>query len=367
MKSFTSFLAEAAGKEIYFTFGRFSPPTIGHGKLLDATAALARGGKQYRIYASHTQDAKKNPLDYTDKIKFMRKMFPRHARNIIQDNEASTALVILSKLYAEGFTAVTMVVGGDRVDEFKALLNKYNGVKGPNGFYNFQGGVGVDSAGERDPDAEGVVGMSASKMRQAAAANDLASFARGLPSDFKEVEDLFQAVREGMGLSESALPRRYVPLESTGSNREAYLNGDIFALGEQAIVKESGEVGTVTHRGANYLIVETASNKKRYWLDALEAISEQTNLSEDGASKGWASEAYTSLVGKTKSTPIRWIYKHYTDEPEVMTKPKDILAVLTNLDKLDAKYSREFKVFKNLNGEITFNQIGWTPDYHLTP
>jgi nicotinic acid mononucleotide adenylyltransferase len=124
-KSFSQYLSEAKG-EVYFVFGRFNPPTPGHDKLFDVLKKTA-GSNPYRVYASKSQDAKKNPLSFKDKIKFMRKMFPKHARSIMADADVRTALDICVKLYKQGFTSVTMVAGSDRLQEFQVLLNKYNG------------------------------------------------------------------------------------------------------------------------------------------------------------------------------------------------------------------------------------------------
>jgi nicotinamide mononucleotide adenylyltransferase len=144
-KSFSDYLVEET-KEVVFTFGRFNPPTVGHEKLIAKVASVAKGNN-YRVYASQSSDPKKNPLDYATKIKVMRKMFPKHGRNIILDKNVKNALEVLVQLYDQGFTKVTMVVGSDRVNEFTALTNKYNGQKLRHGFYNFEDGVNVVSAG----------------------------------------------------------------------------------------------------------------------------------------------------------------------------------------------------------------------------
>jgi hypothetical protein len=274
MKSFAQYLAEDAAKEMVFTFGRFNPPTIGHEKLLDKVAAIAKG-KSYRVYASHSVDSKKNPLPYAEKIKWMRKMFPKHARSIV-DDDANNVFEICSTLYKQGFTKVTMVVGGERVAEFDALLNKYNGQKLQNGFFNFEGGITVVSAGDRDPDSDGVTGMSASKMRAAASANDLELFSKGIPSSFsKGIEGLFNAVRTGMGLKESRNFRKHIQLESVGQTREAYVNGDLFQVGDTVVVKESEEIAKISRCGPNYLIVEFADGTKhRKWLNAVDLLKE---------------------------------------------------------------------------------------------
>ena len=218
IKSFSTYLTEAA-KEVVFTFGRFNPPTNGHEKLLSKVASIA-SGNNYRIYASQSQDPKKNPLDFKSKIKIMRKMFPKHGRNIMADTGIRNVLDILVKIYDQGFTKVTMVVGSDRVDEFSALTNNYNGVEARHGMYNFEGGVNIVSAGERDPDSDSVSGMSASKMRAAAAANDFTAFSQGLPSNFKDGKEVFYTLRKAMGIKEAAEYKHQVQLESVSAERE---------------------------------------------------------------------------------------------------------------------------------------------------
>ena len=273
-KSFNEYLTEASSG-VVFTFGRFNPPTVGHEKLLDVLAKSSKGGDVYRIYSSQTNDKKKNPLAYDDKVKFMRKMFPKHARSIIHDKGVKTAIDVLVKLYEDGFTKVSMVVGSDRVNEFDALTNKYNGVKARHGFYNFEGGVNIISAGERDPDSEGVSGMSASKMRAAAEANDLELFKKGLPKSFKDDKKLFNAVRSGMGLKESYTYRKHIQLESVSESREDYINGNLFAIGDMVVVKESDEVGTVSHLGSNYIILKTNDGRSlRKWIDTVEKVDD---------------------------------------------------------------------------------------------
>jgi len=182
-------------KSIAFSFGRFNPPTIGHEKLMDKTRGANRN---YRIYASQSQDPKRNPLKHKNKVSLMKGMFPAHARKISKD-KVTTALDAMVQLYIEKHTDVMMVVGSDRVAEFDALLKKYNGVKSNHGRYKFKS-IRVISAGERDPDAEGISGMSASKMRKAAQDNDYASFKQGLPSKFKKGKELFKLLRKEMGV-----------------------------------------------------------------------------------------------------------------------------------------------------------------------
>ncbi len=182
-----------------FAFGRFNPSTIGHEVLMDKAKSV--GGKNYRIYISQSQDRKKNPLDYSTKLHYMRKMFPAHKKHII-NSPARTAIDVAVELSKEGFTDIMFIAGSDRVREFDTLLNKYNGVKAKHGEYKFNS-IKVISAGERDPDADGASGMSASKMRAAAADDDFDKFYQGLPPKFANSPDamkLFRAVQKAMGI-----------------------------------------------------------------------------------------------------------------------------------------------------------------------
>ena len=274
-RSFSDFISEEV-KEVSFVFGRFNPPTNGHEKLFDALKKNSKG--TFRIYASFSQDAKKNPLSHKDKVKFLRKMFPKYARNIMADKDARNALEVCSKLYDQGFNKVTMVVGDDRLKEFNRLLNRYNGEKGRHGFYQFEDGINVVSAGQRDPDAEGVSGMSASKMRQAAVDNDVVTFAKGMPAGFKDVKDLFVAVRNGMGLKEE---RAHVQLKHVSDIRESYVAGGLFAEGDKVTVKESQETATIVMTGANYLMLEFANGeRKRTWLDQVELAEAKVRVTK---------------------------------------------------------------------------------------
>ena len=274
IKSFSDYIVESS-REATFTFGRYNPPTIGHEVLFNKVKDIARGGK-YRIYASQSVDQKKNPLEYKSKIKLLRKMFPKHARNIIEDTKVRNVFNVLVQMYDEGFQRVTMVVGSDRVKEFEILINKYNGVKGRHGFYKLS--FNVVSAGERDPDSDGAEGMSASKMRMAAQQNDLKLFSSGLPSNFKRTEDLFNAVRKGMGLSESKSFRKHIELPPVSETREEYVEGSLFKVGNLVKIKENNEEGRIVYCGSNYVMVESNDVRKRYWLDAIENIQEYNEI-----------------------------------------------------------------------------------------
>mgnify|MGYP003630789013 CR=1 FL=1 len=267
--SFKQYLVEEE-REIFFTFGRMNPPTIGHGKLMDALSSKA-GRNPYKVFLSQGQDAKKNPLKYNDKIKHIRKMFPKHGRNVLINKKVKTVFDALVNLYDQGYKKITMVVGEDRVTEFKILLEKYNGTKARHGFYNFEK-ILIVSAGQRDPDSEGVEGMSASKQRANVSDNDFSAFGQGLPKSLtnKDAKKLFNDVRAGMGLKESVDFKHHVDLGHLSETREKYIAGELFEPGDRVLIKESNQTGYIYRLGANYVIVALDEGKvSRQWLDGI--------------------------------------------------------------------------------------------------
>lgn len=248
-----------------------NPPTIGHGKLMTVLSTKA-GKNPYKIYLSQSSDPKKNPLDYSQKIKHVRKMFPKHGRNVILNKKIRNVFEIAVSLYDQGFNRITMVVGSDRVTEFKTLLDKYNGTKARHGFYNFER-INVVSAGDRDPDAEGVEGMSASKQRANASQNDFTTFSQGVPSNMsnKDAKKLFNDIRIGMGLKETTSFRNHIELEQVSDIREKYLDGELFNEGDRVIIKSTKKEGYVHRLGTNYVIIALDEGRiTRQWLEAVQ-------------------------------------------------------------------------------------------------
>ena len=285
IRSFAKYLVEEE-KAVYFTFGRMNPPTIGHEKVLNTLAKKA-GKNPYRVYLSQSQDKKKNPLTFKDKIKLSRKMFPKHARQIMSDKSVRTALEVAVKLYNEGFKTLVMVTGSDRLKEFDVLLNKYNGQKSRHGFYNFEK-INIISAGQRDPDADGAEGMSASKMRDAASKNDFTSFAQGLPKNVSnaEAKNVFNQIRKAMGLKEEKQFKNHIQLKSVSETRENYISGNLFSIGNKVVIKETEEIGVITTLGSNYVIVETGGKMFRKWLDSVELLEKDKKKKDIGPTKG---------------------------------------------------------------------------------
>ncbi len=257
MRSFKD-LTEATDNAV-FTLGRFNPPTTGHEKLITKLSSKAGRDPMY-IFPTHTQDPKRNPLPHSLKVAYMKKMFRKYAKNI-QISKARNVFEVAKILYDKGHKSVIMVVGSDRVAEFNGLLKKYNGTKSTHGFYEFDN-INVVSAGERDPDSEGVEGMSASKMRAAAQDGKKDDFMTGLPPSFKDGEKLYRDVRSNMGVREE---RDMGDMTDFEYLRDQYLTGKVWKLGDQ--VEANGVKGEVVRRGTNYLtMVEEDGKVHKVWL-----------------------------------------------------------------------------------------------------
>lgn len=311
--SFKSYLVEEE-KVVYLTFGRMNPPTIGHEKLLAKMAQVAKGNP-YRVYLSQAQDDKKNPLNYKSKVKYARKMFPKHARSIMYAPKVKNALAALSQLYDEGFKKVVMVSGSDRVNEYAVRLQKYNGKKTTAGFYNFQS-IDVVSAGERDPDAEGPSGMSATKMRDAAKENDFTTFSQGLPKAVKnaDAKAIYNDVRKGLGLKEQKEFKNHIQLETVSDVREKFVDG-MYQAGDQVVIKETDMIATVVRRGSNYLIVESNGQQMRKWLDAVEMIEARQDPDIKDR-KGAQPAGYHTGLAKSTKVKRDAHFKKYGKKPD---------------------------------------------------
>ena len=182
-------------KKVVFTFGRFNPPTIGHEKLIQAVEKEA-GSADWLIIPSQTVEKKKNPLPYEYKVELLKKMFPQYAKHIDDGACCKTPIDVMKHLMMKEYTDVVMVVGSDRVGAM-SFIQKYN--RGDDYSFNT---IEIVSAGERDPDAEGASGMSASKMRKAAKDVKTSDFIAGIPDSLttKQKLELMKEVRKGMGL-----------------------------------------------------------------------------------------------------------------------------------------------------------------------
>ena len=267
-------------------FGRFNPPHAGHLQLMDVAAQAASqsaelgNGDDYIIVPSRSQDPKKNPLDPDTKVSMMRQMFPQHSERIVNDGANRTIFDVLKKAHNDGYTNVRIIAGQDRVKEFDKLSQNYNGQ-----LYQFDN-MEVVSSGDRDPDAEGMEGLSSSRMRLAAAEGDFKTFRAGLPEGTprKMAMTLFDTVRQTMNVQEMKefwniweIAPKYDP----ENLRESYIKKEIFNIGDRVENLNTGLIGRIIRRGANHLICVAENNImfKSWVKDLREAIVNATTPS----------------------------------------------------------------------------------------
>ena len=262
-------------------FGRFNPPHAGHQQLMDIAAQSAEQEESdYIIVPSRSQDPKKNPLDPDTKVSVMRQMFPQHSERIVNDGANRTIFDVLKKAHNDGYANVRIVAGQDRVKEFDKLSQNYNGQ-----LYQFDA-MEVISSGDRDPDAEGMEGLSSSRMRLAAAEGDFKTFRAGLPEGIprKSAMELFDTVRQTMNVQEMKEfwnIWEIAPKYDLENLRESYVAKKIFNIGDKVENLNTGMIGRIIRRGANHLICVAENNImfKSWVKDLREAIVNATTPS----------------------------------------------------------------------------------------
>ena len=332
INSFKNYLVEEE-RTVFFTFGRMNPPTTGHEKLINELAKKS-GKHSYRVYLSQSKDNKKNPLDFKYKVKTVRKFFPKHARQVMLDRNVKNVFDAVTEIYNDGYKNVSMVVGSDRVNEFKTLLNKYNGKKGRHGLYNFSK-INVISAGDRDPDADDVSGMSASKMRKLASDGDFTQFSQGLPRSVSnnEAKKVYNEVRRGMGLKEQKHFQNKLIFEPVSEKREDYVKGHLFDIGDSVTFMGSDELASVTSLGSNYVIVEQNGRSYRKWIDDVELVEKKKSKEgnqkvrqDPDVKKAPGTQPAPYYGGLSKSTKKKRLahfkkYSKYDDDNPAAYKP----------------------------------------------
>ena len=173
-----------------------------------------------------------------------------------------------------------MCIRDSRQAEFENLATKYNGE-----LYNFND-IRVVSAGIRDADAEGVEGMSASKMRKAVVDGNFKAFKTGTPKSIKDddVQSIFNAVRSGMKLKKTSVTELWqiAPKYDAKGLREQYVSGKLYRIGDTVENLNTGLIGKIIRRGTNHLICVTEEDHMfKSWIrDVMELslihISEPT-------------------------------------------------------------------------------------------
>ena len=267
---FREFLQEQKEKHAVMAFGRMNPITVGHEKLVNKVKDIAdKVGGSAHIVVSHSQDSKKNPLTSAQKVKHAKRAFP--GVNVSASSpDAPNFLAQAAKLHKQGVTHLHMVGGQDRVGEFHKLLHKYNGVKGPHGSFNFKK-IEVHSAGDRDPDAEGVEGMSASKMREHAAKGNFKKFRSGVPSSMSDqhAKEMYDHVRKGMKIDED-IDFDFEELLTEGVNDKSIFKAVFLAGGPG-----SGKDYVLDNTLAGHGLTEINSDKALEFLMDKEGLDKQ--------------------------------------------------------------------------------------------
>lgn len=285
--NFKQYLDETTEKHAVLAFGRMNPPTTGHAKLVDKVKDVAKEvNGTHHIVLSHSQDAKKNPLSGEEKVKHAKRYFP-NTNITTSDKEHPNFLSQASKLHKAGATHIHMVAGSDRTSEYHRLLHQYNGVRGAHGYYKFKG-IHVHSAGERDPDAEGVEGMSASKMREHAGKGNFKEFKKGIPGHVahEHAKELYHDVRKGMQVKEDFHSQiQDILLEGV---RDKGIFKAVFLSGGPG----SGKDYVLDNTLAGHGLVEINSDK------ALEFLMDKNNL--DKKMPASEAEARTLVRGRAK-------------------------------------------------------------------
>jgi hypothetical protein len=306
---FKEFITEAPERTAAFAFGRFNPPTVGHEKLITKVKDTAKEhGATAHIVTSHSEGTAKDPVPQKAKIGYLKKVAGKGPKVSGSSKEAPSVLDAATNLHKQGYNHLVMVAGSDRVDEYHKLLHKYNNVPGKHGHYNFKS-IKVVSAGQRDPDAEGVEGMSGTKMRAHARAGEMDKFKSGLPTalhphaeeianHIKSVkEDFENPYRHDWGTPEGTLyMQKMTPGEDkkmcpTGSIwsatkvkcvpiREAYHASEIFNIGT-VVESKTGELGEVVYRGSSYVtLVLESGNTKKYWINDIQESNKVLKIKE---------------------------------------------------------------------------------------
>ena len=304
-------------------FGRFNPPHAGHAQLMDVAAASAEADESdYLIVPSRSYDAKKNPLDPDNKVSIMRSMFPQHSERIANDSNTRTIFDVLKQAHNNGYANVRIVGGADRVNEFNKLSHGYNGK-----LYDFEN-IEVVSAGDRDPDSEGVEGYSASRMRLAASENDFKSFYQNLHQEVeneetgeielipllskRDAKDYFTNVRQSMGVNEEWGIWEMAPKFDQQTLRENYVDNIIFKIGDLVENVNTGLRGRIIRRGTSYVICVSEDNIMfKSWIKDINEVTKISGVPASQREVGTdALRKYTEKMVPGSSWGLQFINKY---------------------------------------------------------
>lgn len=330
MKKYRQLIKELPSKTVVFAFGRFNPPTTGHELLIKVVQKLAKShNADHVIYASRTQDKKKNPLSVDRKIHYLKLMFK--GVNFAPANDQERTFIEVARALNKKYKNIIMVAGSDRVPEYEKLLNTYNGKD-----FHFDA-IQVVSAGERDPDADDAAGMSASKMRALATKGDYKQFKKGLPSSVRDIDGklLMNEIRHAMGLESIKEQIKF----NVDELREKYFKGEIFQIGD--LVESNGQQFEIMDRGSNYLTVVNESGElSKKWIKDVQIVEIKNfkQFNED-IQPGPAPKEITYKGYTTKnlhhSADAAKAFQSTIDRAEKGLVPNDPVAILNALKSTD--------------------------------
>ena len=274
-------------------FGRMSPPTTGHEVLVNKVKDVAKSvGGGHSVVLSHTQDKDKNPLSSADKLKHAKRFFPKTNLST-SSKDSPTFLSHAEKLHKQGVTHLHMVAGSDRVDEYKKKLAQYNGThKGA--LFNFKK-ITVHSAGERDPDAEGTTGMSASKMRSHASSGNFKEFKKGVPAHVPEhhAKEMFHDVRKGMQIKEENEPR--IP-KKEGQPDKSDKHSDLYTDEDPKGTIQGLKFATTEDAEASVRKIKSSGRPHAHKIQAAIAMEQRAKV----MGKASAAAVYRSFINSMK-------------------------------------------------------------------
>ncbi len=349
MKNYRQLIKELPSKSVVFAFGRFNPPTTGHELLVKAVKKLAtQRGADHAIYASKSQDAKKNPLSVDKKVHYLNLMFPR--THFVAANAQVRTFIEAAKELNKKYKNLIMVAGSDRIPEYEKLLNKYNGSE-----FHFDT-IQVVSAGERDPDADDASGMSATKMRSLASKGDYATFKTGLPSSMRDIDGkrLMNDIRSGMGLEAIKENVKF----DVDSLREKYHKGQIYHIGQ--FVESNNQRYEILDRGSNYLVLANSNGDvSRKWIQDV-TLSE--NQIKEDVSTGYAKKQITFKGYTTKNFDQAESASKAFQDTIARSGEKDPVAVLNALKSTDAYMAINDRHLKG--EELTQQEVQDWNNYH---
>jgi len=294
MKTFRSVVLEAAKpKSRVILFGRMNPITKGHEENVNAAHAIAqKHGADLHVIASHSQDAKKNPLTAAQKVKHLKRAFGHLSNTEVKTSskEAPTILHHAAQAHAAGVKHLIIAGGGDRAAGYHKLLHDYNGVEGKaHGYYKFDK-ISIENTGERKE------GVSGTDMRRHAASGHFDKFRAGLPSKIagneKHAQEMYHHVRSGMGVHEE--------------DRESYVAGQRLRLGENVMDSFTGLEGRIVYRGPTYVTIQIDENLSfKRWIDDVDSLSEADDLPDIASFKEYQvpADIANNLLGSLNYCP----------------------------------------------------------------